>query len=215
MWRAIINTGVDLPLNNYSLFGLTSMNMFNSNWSCGSLTIGTPIIDSNIEGIIDTLYEMRLETLLSVDDLVAAVMKTLEVILNLWLHSNPSLGWVFTCRRKMYWTILSSFTTVIMVWIYVTFKTPLTIIVLHLQAIIWDSSNNRYCAPLTRLTDLFYPVLYLMNCCPGGETADLWWKHSCSLDSPWSRCEAFQHLSGSIEHWSGETMSITAYTGHR
>ena len=41
--------------------------------------VGTPSINATIEGIIDTLYEMRLETLLSVDDLVAAVMKTLEV----------------------------------------------------------------------------------------------------------------------------------------
>lgn len=41
--------------------------------------IGTPTINSSIAEIIDTLYEMRLETLLSVDDLVAAVVKVLEV----------------------------------------------------------------------------------------------------------------------------------------
>lgn len=40
---------------------------------------GTPLINDSIAEIIDTLYEMRLETLLSVDDLVAAVMNTLEV----------------------------------------------------------------------------------------------------------------------------------------
>ena len=61
--------------------------------SYGTLNVGTPSIDANIEGIIDTLYEMRLETLLSVDDLVAAVMKALEVgALRLWLHNNPSIG---------------------------------------------------------------------------------------------------------------------------
>lgn len=56
---------------------------------------------------------MRLETLLSVDDLVAAVLKTLEVsILNIWQHYYIIAT---DCRRKTYWTILSSFTTVIMV----------------------------------------------------------------------------------------------------
>lgn len=32
-----------------------------------------------IEGVVDTLYEMRLETLLSVDDLVTAVVNALKV----------------------------------------------------------------------------------------------------------------------------------------
>ena len=40
---------------------------------------GTPSINTTIAEIIDTLYEMRLETLLSVDDLVTEVVKTLEV----------------------------------------------------------------------------------------------------------------------------------------
>jgi hypothetical protein len=53
--------------------------MLNSNRHDTSTIIGTPSINASIEGIIDTLYEMRLETLLSVDDLVAAVMKTLKV----------------------------------------------------------------------------------------------------------------------------------------
>lgn len=43
-------------------------------------------MDATIAEITDTLYEMRLETLLSVDDLVAAVMNVLEVCL--WLPSN-------------------------------------------------------------------------------------------------------------------------------
>ena len=55
--------------------------------------VGTPSINATIEGIIDTLYEMRLETLLSVDDLVAAVMKTLEVC-NAIIY-GPLVGWVF------------------------------------------------------------------------------------------------------------------------
>ena len=41
--------------------------------------LGTPTINTTIAEAIDTLYEMRLETLLSVDDLVSAVVKTLEV----------------------------------------------------------------------------------------------------------------------------------------
>ena len=36
-------------------------------------------MNNSIAETIDTLYEMRLETLLSVDDLVAAVVKILEV----------------------------------------------------------------------------------------------------------------------------------------
>ena len=32
-----------------------------------------------IEGVVDTLYEMRLETLLSVEDLVTVVVNALEV----------------------------------------------------------------------------------------------------------------------------------------
>ena len=41
--------------------------------------LGTPPIDDKIAKTIDELYQMRLETLLSVDDLVAAVVKALEV----------------------------------------------------------------------------------------------------------------------------------------
>lgn len=44
-----------------------------------TVVAGTPSIDDKIAKTIDTLYQMRLETLLSVDDLVAAVMKALEV----------------------------------------------------------------------------------------------------------------------------------------
>ena len=40
---------------------------------------GTPSMDATIAQLTDTLYEMRLETLLSVDDLVAAVLNVLEV----------------------------------------------------------------------------------------------------------------------------------------
>lgn len=43
------------------------------------LPLGTPPMTDAIEGVIDTLYEMRLETLLSVDDLVTAVVNALEV----------------------------------------------------------------------------------------------------------------------------------------
>ena len=73
--------------------GVHVLYLRHSNHSSGALTVGTPSIDANIEGIIDTLYEMRLETLLSVDDLVSAVMKTLEVgdISNLWMRSKPSV----------------------------------------------------------------------------------------------------------------------------
>jgi len=42
--------------------------------------VGTPPINSTIAAAIDQFYEMRLETLLSVDDLVAAVIKALEVL---------------------------------------------------------------------------------------------------------------------------------------
>ena len=43
-----------------------------------------------------------------------------------------------------------------------------------------------------------------MNCCLGGKATNLRWKYSCSLDSPGTGCEAFQYLSGSIEHWFGQ-----------
>lgn len=43
------------------------------------LPSGTPPMTDAIEGVVDTLYEMRLETLLSVDDLVTAVVNALEV----------------------------------------------------------------------------------------------------------------------------------------
>lgn len=43
------------------------------------LHLGTPPMTDAIEGVVDTLYEMRLETLLSVDDLVTAVVNALEV----------------------------------------------------------------------------------------------------------------------------------------
>ena len=43
------------------------------------LQLGTPPMTDAIEGVVDTLYEMRLETLLSVDDLVTAVVNALEV----------------------------------------------------------------------------------------------------------------------------------------
>lgn len=41
--------------------------------------LGTPVMTEQVIGLVDDLYEMRLETLLSVQDLVEAVIKTLEV----------------------------------------------------------------------------------------------------------------------------------------
>lgn len=43
------------------------------------LKSGTPPIDDSIAKAIDDLYELRLESLLSVDDLVKEVVQTLEV----------------------------------------------------------------------------------------------------------------------------------------
>lgn len=52
---------------------------------------GTPAMTSQVAGIIDDQYRDRLRTLLSVDDLVEAVVKTLEVKqCILWTH-NPSV----------------------------------------------------------------------------------------------------------------------------
>ena len=48
------------------------------------LNAGTPAINDTIEKLIDDLYELRLESLLSVDDLVSEVIDTLEASL-LWL----------------------------------------------------------------------------------------------------------------------------------
>ena len=80
--------GVRSSIN--SLFGLIWLILSMVLWN----NVGTPSINATIEGIIDTLYEMRLETLLSVDDLVAAVMKTLEVC-NSNIIYGPLVGWVF------------------------------------------------------------------------------------------------------------------------
>lgn len=46
---------------------------------CVCVSVGTPAINTSIAQAIDTLYELRLESLLSVDDLVTAVVKELEV----------------------------------------------------------------------------------------------------------------------------------------
>ena len=43
------------------------------------LTIGTPAINDSIADAIDTLYQLRLESLLSVDDLVSYIVKHLDV----------------------------------------------------------------------------------------------------------------------------------------
>ena len=45
------------------------------------LFLGTPPINSTIAKAIDDLYQLRLESLLSVDDLVNDIVKTLEVII--------------------------------------------------------------------------------------------------------------------------------------
>ena len=42
------------------------------------LKTGTPAINDTIEKVIDELYELRLESLLSVDDFVSEVVDTLE-----------------------------------------------------------------------------------------------------------------------------------------
>lgn len=44
-----------------------------------SLWLGTPVMTEEVIGLVDQLYQMRLETLLSVQDLVQAVIETLEV----------------------------------------------------------------------------------------------------------------------------------------
>lgn len=44
-----------------------------------TISAGTPPMNTTIANAVDLLYEMRLETLLSVDDLVSAVMQALEV----------------------------------------------------------------------------------------------------------------------------------------
>ena len=40
---------------------------------------GTPVMTEEVMGLVDDLYEMRLESLLSVQDLVEAVVKALDV----------------------------------------------------------------------------------------------------------------------------------------
>ena len=40
---------------------------------------GTPVMTKEVIGLVDELYEMRLETLLSVQDLLEAVVGALEV----------------------------------------------------------------------------------------------------------------------------------------
>ena len=48
---------------------------------------GTPVMTEQVMGLVDELYEMRLESLLSVQDLVEAVVEALEVCMNpLQLH---------------------------------------------------------------------------------------------------------------------------------
>ena len=43
------------------------------------LCAGTPVMTEQVMGLVDELYEMRLESLLSVQDLVEAVVEALEV----------------------------------------------------------------------------------------------------------------------------------------
>lgn len=83
---------------------------------CVVLFTGTPTMTSQIAGIIDDQYRDRLRSLLSVDDLVEEVVKTLEV------RNQDSLQsfmidqlMCFLIRKMGYWTIPSYFTTAIMV----------------------------------------------------------------------------------------------------
>ena len=48
------------------------------------LIVGTPPMTEEVIGLVDELYEMRLESLLSVQDLVEAVITTLEVRTHKW-----------------------------------------------------------------------------------------------------------------------------------
>ena len=52
-----------------------------------------------IEGVVDTLYEMRLETLLSVEDLVTAVVNALEVNHNSSIYAHSQLRLIFMVSR--------------------------------------------------------------------------------------------------------------------
>ena len=59
---------------------------------------GTPVMTKEVIGLVDELYEMRLETLLSVQDLLEAVVGSLEVrTLTVWLmflwHQGGTLSY--------------------------------------------------------------------------------------------------------------------------
>lgn len=53
--------------------------LFCSLLSSSYIHVGTPFMTEEVMGLVDVLYEMRLETLLSVQDLVQAVIAALEV----------------------------------------------------------------------------------------------------------------------------------------
>ena len=74
-------------------------------------------MNSTIVKIVDSLYEMRLETLLSVDDLVTAVVKALEVYYTQYLLLMSRS--VFPSRMRSSLTTPSFSTTVTMVCVFV------------------------------------------------------------------------------------------------
>lgn len=107
-------------------------------------TPGTPSINTTIAETIDTLYEMRLETLLSVDDLVTEVVKTLEVSWCCFLTSDYMIICVTSLdRTKMSWITHTYFTTVIMVCVLNSGYHACFSIYCNMQATILDSLNNR------------------------------------------------------------------------
>ena len=61
-------------INQYRLFGWskTACELYN-------MCAGPPVMTEQVMGLVDELYEMRLESLLSVQDLVEAVVEALEV----------------------------------------------------------------------------------------------------------------------------------------
>ena len=58
---------------------MKNINLLHHVRTCILSYLGTPVMTEQVIGLVDDLYEMRLETLLSVQDLVEAVIKTLEV----------------------------------------------------------------------------------------------------------------------------------------
>lgn len=63
-------------------------------------TIGTPKLTENAAGVIDDLYRDRIRTLLSVDDLVEAVVNTLEVSLVFYNNIIPITAMLVCVERR-------------------------------------------------------------------------------------------------------------------